>query len=151
MISTKGTARSEGSSPRWRGKRFSFLSSHAFLRLIPALAGKTVGEEAVLGVRGAHPRAGGENFTHVSRWVDVVGLIPALAGKTPHAYQCMPGRRAHPRAGGENIFPLSRARRTRGSSPRWRGKPHLEGVVEVSEGLIPALAGKTGGGAASKI
>ena len=52
--------------------------------------------------------------------------------------------RAHPRVGGENAFAGHMPRRSRGSSPRGRGKHRLHHVEPLPVGLIPAWAGKTG-------
>ena len=51
--------------------------------------------------------------------------------------------RAHPRACGENIHDSLTRTRTRGSSPRVRGKQFFHPILIVSTGLIPARAGKT--------
>ena len=71
------------------------------------------------------------------------GLIPAWAGKTslrdsPHSLS-----RAHPRVGGENNFNAAQMLQGLGSSPRGRGKLTTHGRIEVTNGLIPAWAGKT--------
>ena len=131
-----------GSSPRWRGKRYAADPSFTILRLIPALAGKTIRDVEVERAIAAHPRAGGENrgeaashghiFGSSPRWRGKLSnltpgrlarrLIPALAGKT-----CGCGLRwswspAHPRAGGENAAQAADSGEGEGSSPRWRGK-----------------------------
>ena len=114
----------------------------------------------------AHPRGGGENR---AKQVDVHGgfgssprgrgkpeilgvcddgyrLIPAGAGKTKGRLPYAAVRQAHPRGGGENqdenIINLSK----QGSSPRGRGKQAATDLPVVANGLIPAGAGKTGGG-----
>ena len=111
-----------GSSPRWRGKHVERLAHVLRLGLIPALAGKTAAS-------GGPTNPG--------------GLIPALAGKTGSADLRIVGQQAHPRAGGENEKTESMRAEQTGSSPRWRGK-HLPGRhASITQGLIPALAGKT--------
>ena len=60
-VSTKGTARSEGSSPRVRGKHAPERPSERRPGLIPACAGKTLRVAAAISLRAAHPRACGEN------------------------------------------------------------------------------------------
>ena len=62
MVSTKGTARSEGSSPRVRGKPGRGRRGSCADRLIPACAGKTGALSASRGPARAHPRVCGENF-----------------------------------------------------------------------------------------
>ena len=70
-------------------------------------------------------------------------LIPAHAGKTG----CLRGPRfleeAHPRSRGENVAAASRPNEVPGSSPLTRGK--LRAILRrlLSDGLIPAHAGKT--------
>ena len=70
-------------------------------------------------------------------------LIPARAGKTGPGAGSTRTPWAHPRACGENDLYRSHLIRSRGSSPRVRGKQGRcwEGVG--AEGLIPARAGKT--------
>ena len=71
------------------------------------------------------------------------GLIPAHAGKTVTRLSLYTWTAAHPRSRGENVQPAGSARASRGSSPLTRGK-HVDGVLRaLSEGLIPAHAGKT--------
>ena len=112
----------------------------------------------------AHPRACGENMTNrmlqatgqgssppvrgkhdephaAGHWP---GLIPARAGKT--CTRCNPrrGGGAHPRACGKNSSSSTPATRRLGSSPRVRGKPHVDMSSPHPSRLIPARAGKTG-------
>ena len=73
-------------------------------------------------------------------------LIPACAGKTSSCgASCCPWA-AHPRVCGENRHTNAESRSDGGSSPRVRGKPHHGLRVRLPVGLIPACAGKTGGG-----
>ena len=53
--------RVSGSSPRGRGKLHQLANCIQAGGLIPAWAGKTVGDGAIHGHCGAHPRVGGEN------------------------------------------------------------------------------------------
>ena len=70
-------------------------------------------------------------------------LIPAWAGKTRGRPAVSLVFRAHPRVGGEN-GKLDDAKHTlTGSSPRGRGKRLDALEASLSEGLIPAWAGKT--------
>ena len=71
------------------------------------------------------------------------GLIPACAGKTSFRVICIPGDGAHPRVCGENTYKARESYIAPGSSPRVRGKPPDEVCRGVSDGLIPACAGKT--------
>ena len=114
-------------------------------------------------LRGAHPRASGENrlleaevdgdmgssprwrgkLEGLLRFLARSGLIPALAGKTSAPLRPLRSARAHPRAGGENCLRERGGVCGQGSSPRWRGKPRLDEAGLNRGGLIPALAGKT--------
>ena len=139
---SEASGREYGSSPRGRGKPSVPPLLRPGFRLIPARAGKTRRGGGVVGIKRAHPRAGGENRTRppprrrgggssprgrgklrqlVDRIVRV-RLIPARAGKTRPRFS---GRRtpwAHPRAGGENGTRALGIPAHGGSSPRGRGK-----------------------------
>ena len=153
----------QGSSPRVRGKRVAPPQHRPQPRLIPARAGKT----GLLGLRRrndwAHPRACGENPPTAPGAPTTAGssprvrgkrddgeavqvdvrLIPARAGKTYLWRSTNEHGRAHPRACGENIPRPPQSIRSRGSSPRVRGKPREEAATIDMGGLIPARAGKT--------
>ena len=73
-----------------------------------------------------------------------VGLIPAHAGKTLWWLRNSRMVWAHPRSRGENSASALAFSRPHGSSPLTRGKLPRELVDVLSEGLIPAHAGKTG-------
>ena len=75
-----------------------------------------------------------------------VRLIPARAGKTGPHLRAHPHRPAHPRACGENALTIVVSAVTVGSSPRVRGKRVMWCARMKRLGLIPARAGKTGGG-----
>ena len=133
--------------------------------LIPARAGKTYAFQGVFSRDGAHPRAGGENWTARGgpasaagssprgrgkpqppvMMTNRMGLIPARAGKTVSSARAPTVRAAHPRAGGENDNFISVAQSMGGSSPRGRGKPSRYLVLRDPGRLIPARAGKTPG------
>ena len=70
-------------------------------------------------------------------------LIPAHAGKTTSNSRSPSSRKAHPRSCGENAARIEVRDWPAGSSPLTRGKPR--GCVGrlVTDGLIPAHAGKT--------
>ena len=74
---------------------------------------------------------------------DLPRLIPAHAGKTHFPVQDSNALRAHPRSRGENYGVAFRHPIVSGSSPLTRGK--LRAVLRrlLSDGLIPAHAGKT--------
>ena len=72
-----------------------------------------------------------------------VGLIPAHAGKTLWWLRNSRMVWAHPRSRGENSASALAFSRPHGSSPLTRGKLPRELVDVLSEGLIPAHAGKT--------
>ena len=152
-----------GSSPRMRGKRV-LVDAHARATgLIPAHAGKTAYSRSGSMMMTAHPRACGENGKNAllemrelgssprmrgklslfDPNIPNVGLIPAHAGKTPvfRKYRITPW--AHPRACGENDQCTSVRRLAPGSSPRMRGKLTIHPNYAVTDGLIPAHAGKT--------
>ena len=112
-----------GSSPRVRGKRHDDAIAGQLEGLIPARAGKTIGNVRCFVQCGAHPRACGENCRMFScefighgssprvrgkrgrrpRRDRVHGLIPARAGKTPRTGRPSRSAPAHPRACGENL------------------------------------------------
>ena len=153
-----------GSSPRGRGKLANAVPGASGKRLIPARAGKTGPRAGQRSREAAHPRAGGENALAAVGVEPVEGssprgrgkqtvwragkhrvrLIPARAGKTGSWSNSTPASWAHPRAGGENDVLHSIRRRSRGSSPRGRGKPSETPLTPRSVRLIPARAGKTG-------
>ena len=78
-----------------------------------------------------------------SRCLARLGLIPAHAGKTGRAEGHHGGRRAHPRSRGENASLGRGTALAAGSSPLTRGKRVLGEGDSLSDGLIPAHAGKT--------
>ena len=144
-----------GSSPLTRGKQRSGLRYGAVRGLIPAHAGKTIGEVAEVVADGAHPRSCGENpfstsmagrgmgsspltrgkRTYQERVMVRAGLIPAHAGKTPPRTGATRPTRAHPRSRGENVGGDPQELPNLGSSPLTRGKPrprhpeHVPGVA----------------------
>ena len=122
MISTKGTAKSEGSSPLTRGKRPPRSPRGGVCGLIPAHAGKTSRRACRWPPIWAHPRSRGENacaqerahpcegsspLTRGKLGVDALHtlhqrLIPAHAGKTVREKPGRHDHEAHPRSRGEN-------------------------------------------------
>ena len=131
--------------------------------LIPADAGKTSRFGDFGGGLPVHPRSRRENLTENTRAgieagaspltrgkqgyrvIDGVGvgIIPAHAGKTRRSSSGSRIRPDHPRSRGENAY-QSRARDIfKGSSPLTRGKRSCLASFTLSEGIIPAHAGKT--------
>ena len=84
----------------------------------------------------------GKLARHVYR-PHTAGLIPAHAGKTRSAFIAFAAGRAHPRACGENHRWGEVSGDVGGSSPRMRGKLHLQVRAHRKRRLIPAHAGKT--------
>ena len=76
-------------------------------------------------------------------------LIPAHAGKTAEVARIARRFTAHPRACGENEAKINGTWVEPGSSPRMRGKLQKQLGKPWKNGLIPAHAGKTPGGAVS--
>ena len=152
----------QGSSPRVRGKPIRHRPPPARRRLIPACAGKTLGQHPCVALRPAHPRVCGENLTAENAVIPgegssprvrgkrdhgllrrgPPGLIPARAGKTSGGRAARRGGSAHPRACGENAVVVAYNKSEAGSSPRVRGK-HLRGEnVRLSNGSSPRVRGK---------
>ena len=152
-----------GSSPRVRGKAAVSIRVSILTRIIPAGAGKSTARETAGNRAGDHPRGCGEKGrgltplgcplgssprvrgkAHLIPPITLsLGIIPAGAGKSrPRPDD---SRRAgdHPRGCGEKRSGWPRACRSRGSSPRVRGKASV-GLLLVAElGIIPAGAGKS--------
>ena len=96
---------------------------------------------------GSSPRVRGKRRGAQERAPDG-GLIPARAGKTPAHGFGVRDKGAHPRACGENFTFGGRGKIIEGSSPRVRGKLERPAPTVNITRLIPARAGKTGGGRA---
>ena len=155
--------RRTGLSPRGRGKPLRRRPAALIGRSIPAWAGETVSQRAMLCITKVYPRVGGGNHrgnvaetAHEGlsprgrgkllsplRQDSRTGSIPAWAGETEAitAEDCP--QRVYPRVGGGNLllvglFFLS------GLSPRGRGKLYRAGVGVGKRRSIPAWAGETG-------
>ena len=131
-----------GSSPRGRGNLPRRTHCTPRRRFIPAWAGKPAELIRLSSVERVHPRVGGETRRRV-----------ALA--LPH--------RVHPRVGGETRLLMTLATAFLGSSPRgrgnldatiasgrrhgfipaWAGKPSLNRVTRISQGVHPRVGGET--------
>ena len=133
------------------------------MRIIPALAGNTPGNQVPEPTRTDHPRSRGEyspdsstpapinGSSPLSRgilscWFGsclLLGIIPALAGNTRCGSGSTRSRRDHPRSRGEyDRFRFGRGGRL-GSSPLSRGIPATRPGTGQRQGIIPALAGNT--------
>ena len=152
-----------GSSPLTRGKPSRRRTGRPRGGLIPAHAGKTLRQRRPRPRQRAHPRSRGENPSWIwclprrrgsspltrgkhgpaERTPAPEGLIPAHAGKTGTYGARLPHPTAHPRSRGENRVRADGHGRRRGSSPLTRGKLQMTYNLDLTEGLIPAHAGKT--------
>ena len=155
--------RREGSSPLTRGKPRPDRPHQLADGLIPAHAGKTLGNRVVSDRHGAHPRSRGENKDRLRLTRLVQGSSPLTRGKRigvrprPHGFGLIPAHAgktdieslegftngAHPRSRGENVPVALRLPETQGSSPLTRGKRLAYSTRSVRPRLIPAHAGKT--------
>ena len=152
-----------GSSPLSRGIRGGRCQGRSLLGIIPALAGNTAEESALLNGDGDHPRSrgeylrrfaerlGAEGSSPLSRgildpWgpnIPLRGIIPALAGNTGCRRRRARSRGDHPRSRGEYAGVTTVVRPHRGSSPLSRGIHHLLAPRAELIRIIPALAGNT--------
>ena len=132
-----------GSSPRGRGKPTGTRTMSAWVRLIPAWAGKTLVELIVHFARGAHPRVGGENLLRESKHRNDLGSSPRGRGKRKEPWYATPADGLIPAWAGKTCIGYGSRPWFRGSSPRGRGKPAQTTTARRSQGLIPAWAGKT--------
>ena len=104
---------------------------------------------ASLRALGSSPRGRGKRPVHIDGRV-AGGLIPAWAGKTRSTSSTQLGSAAHPRVGGENLRHPVHQLPGQGSSPRGRGKLSNYEGHRMGTRLIPAWAGKTPCGRASR-
>ena len=164
-VAASRSATALGSSPLTRGKHRRTSRARGGCGLIPAHAGKTLGQASGAHVARAHPRSRGENRQSLSSRRDQEGsspltrgkrrtfaprqrgrgLIPAHAGKTPPRKPPWTSTWAHPRSRGENRAFAALETAILGSSPLTRGKHRRTSRARGGCGLIPAHAGKTGG------
>ena len=133
------------------------------MRIIPALAGNTIGCLCNVQPAKDHPRSRGEyvpvseecglglGSSPLSRGIPLrpppraggAGIIPALAGNTGLRHDDPRSRTDHPRSRGEYVSPALDALRDVGSSPLSRGiHPLISNVAGITR-IIPALAGNT--------
>ena len=151
-----------GSSPHTRGKAYLPFGLFAFLRIIPAYAGKRTIFRSRSSSTRDHPRIRGEK--HLSAPILVSGtgssphtrgkvnddpsegticrIIPAYAGKSLTPQDSVGQCRDHPRIRGEKFRVIFPAEDVPGSSPHTRGKVRFGGDNHLQTRIIPAYAGK---------
>ena len=153
----------KGSPPRMRGKPCPQEQRRLAKGITPAHAGKTLRFPCQPCHLWDHPRACGENSSHLRNTLYSEGspprmrgklfclpivrtsprITPAHAGKTFLDVAAKANNRDHPRACGENKrLPLP-PKIPAGSPPRMRGKPCEFAVCTDFAGITPAHAGKT--------
>ena len=135
-------------------------------RLIPARAGRTAPTDRLQLLTGAHPRSRGADRLEAAR-ISVAtgssplargglalaslcarraGLIPARAGRTTPRTATRCRSTAHPRSRGADRNADGRPVHSVGSSPLARGGRVAGHGISRHRRLIPARAGRTGGG-----
>ena len=131
-----------GSSPRVRGKAWSWVEGGAGCGIIPAGAGKShLASSLTVGYRD-HPRGCGEKPCAPASRTPPSGIIPAGAGKRGLAEVLTGLTRDHPRGCGEKKGQFWQLNSEQGSSPRVRGKGRRCDMATGETGIIPAGAGK---------
>ena len=155
--------RTDGSSPRMRGKPTSDRIALPTCRIIPAHAGQTTRNGTRRRIPPDHPRACGANALRPCRlharygssprmrgklddlrdMLSRLRIIPAHAGQTPPDYASYTVGPDHPRACGANRYAPKYEALIRGSSPRMRGKLTYGYNEFTSQRIIPAHAGQT--------
>ena len=161
---------SSGSSPLARGLLRPVIAATDRWRIIPARAGFTVAHGDDLAVAGDHPRsrgvygelgpdeaawagssplARGLHLPHVTAY-GLRGIIPARAGFTPCRRWHRLSSPDHPRSRGVYIMWDCAVRDTDGSSPLARGLRAPRSAAAWAAGIIPARAGFTRRGRASR-
>ena len=138
-----GECRSEGSSPRVRGRPTSGQTTGPRSRLIPAGAGQTTSSACPNRCARAHPRGCGADDVYATREELDTGLIPAGAGQTMAARAAPAPTRAHPRGCGADRTLALPPPSSWGSSPRVRGRRRAVLQRRRAPRLIPAGAGQT--------
>ncbi len=92
---------------------------------------------------GSPPHVRGK-LSRILNQVAILRITPACAGKTLKLPRCHHQTRDHPRMCGENEIRIRRNYNGWGSPPHVRGKPVVRLEIELSPGITPACAGKTG-------
>ena len=152
-----------GSSPRVRGTDGYVHQDRAHRRFIPACAGNSYGDDALVRASAVHPRVCGEQFNNIklgffsdgssprvrgteNRKMDKQKrkrFIPACAGNSFRAPAASPAPPVHPRVCGEQCKAYNARWGHDGSSPRVRGTDHRGAVRRQRTRFIPACAGNS--------
>ena len=155
--------KSQGLSPRGRGKHEKEAEAKLVGRSIPAWAGETLNRVSVVRISEVYPRVGGGNLADARSAFVPIGLsprgrgkrgrpvwhycalrsIPAWAGETLLDCACAVKRKVYPRVGGGNRTRAVWSEIGYGLSPRGRGKPYRSANKKQKAGSIPAWAGET--------
>ena len=160
-----------GSSPHARGTLPCRTQAGRIPGIIPACAGNTNSGKARAFSSRDHPRMRGEHV--VSDVLDAfdlgssphargtlvvlflgdvsLGIIPACAGNTAFVMARKRLSRDHPRMRGEHPMRSVWLTSASGSSPHARGTPNRRTSDRVNMGIIPACAGNTRPGPASRL
>ena len=140
--SLKGHYVNLGSIPARAGEPSGASCSWAAARVYPRACGGTIEYQVVHWTgEGLSPRVRG-NRVHAGRLLARQRSIPARAGEpSPWAPRFTPTP-VYPRACGGTLRNRHAVRLPGGLSPRVRGNPHVDGVVGVEGGSIPARAGE---------
>jgi len=111
----------------------------------PRVCGADFGESLIpIDGQGSSPRVRGRPFiTNAKK--DTKGIIPACAGPTIQETAGAKVEADHPRVCGADALDLARPVRSRGSSPRVRGRQQGRHGRHLQPGIIPACAGPTYG------
>ena len=162
-VATRHTDGMTGSPPHGRGTQVGHGVPPGGSRLTPAWAGNTTNTGNGTNPTTAHPRMGGEHWSHQRRArssvgspphgrgtlehgaldVEHVGLTPAWAGNTPGPRSRSHEGRAHPRMGGEHPDVHVMGIWEIGSPPHGRGTRCHQPRRGLLPGLTPAWAGNT--------
>ena len=110
------------SSPHLLGKVQDCKDIIAYLRFIPAPAGKRPLVCKILIPFAIHPRVCGEKRHNPPDCIRVFGFIPAYAGKSSRTLKYALVHQIHPRVCGEKFCTASANSLSVDSSPRMRGK-----------------------------
>ena len=132
-----------GSSPLTRGKREILGGDLRGGWLIPAHAGKTLGEGLEAGYERAHPRSRGENIQTCVQVAADLGSSPLTRGKPLIGAKGTPSVGLIPAHAGKTPILVFYRFQAEGSSPLTRGKPSETVRQGIRRRLIPAHAGKT--------
>ena len=143
MRRPQGLAECRGPSPRARGTQIGESRAQPARRSIPACAGNTAPDAALLPRLPVHPRVRGEHATLAGAADGADRSIPACAGNTSRDYSTIPRVAVHPRVRGEHQASAPDYVDTDGPSPRARGT--LQPLLKAIEARrsIPACAGNT--------